>query len=73
MSVLLYVNHNLHLSADQVKQSFGVHPKERVHPEPALKDVTFAYEYKQSSGWTSFWFEGSGAKAEVHYVEITYR
>jgi len=71
-SVLLSVNHTLHLSPDAVKQSCGAHPKERQHPEPALKNITFAYEYKQSGSWTNFWFTGSGAKAEVRYVEITY-
>jgi hypothetical protein len=72
-SVLLSVNHNLHLSANDVKLSFGAHPKERPHPEPALKNVTFSYEYEQRSHWISFWFEGRGVKAEARFVEVTYR
>lgn len=72
-SVLLYVNKNLHISPSDVKRDFMARPKVRPHPEPALKHVTFLYDYERKSGWTDFWFEGEGAKAEVRYMEVTYK
>lgn len=71
--VLLYVNKNLHVSPNEVKRAFRANPKVISHPDPALKNVTFLYEYERNSGWTHCLFEGDGAKAEVRYMEVVYK
>ncbi len=73
MGVLLFLNHDLRILPEEVRQSFGQKPLIRKQPRVGIHGVYVEFVYERKLGWTRFWFERSQNRNLVRYADIVYR